>query len=200
MEIKLTELMGENIQNLVKSCGKGVKLYPLCKMIRAQNAILDDCCQIYDFTYIDAGEELYIGKYSTLTWYVLIEGKAKTYIGDRVFVGPGTKLLTSTYKLHGFYTVEFLPEGCQETDYGDIRIENDAYIGASCTIMPGSHIGEGAVVGSNSLVKGNLEPWTIYIGSPCRPIGKREKPTAERTKKLVEECEAFKEGISHDHD
>lgn len=176
------EFMGKNIKKDLKYCGKDIRLYPLCKMIRAENAYLDNNCQIFDNVFIDAGKSLKIGRYSTITWGVIIEGGARTYIGDRVFIGPGSKLLTSTYKLNGYYTVEHLPEGCQETEYGDIVIEDDGYIGANCTIMPGITIGEGAVVGANSLVTKNLEPWGIYVGSPCKKIGEREKPTLERRK------------------
>lgn len=178
------EFMGNNIRKNLKFCGEGVRLYPLCKMIRAENAELDNNCQIFDNVFIDAGKSLKIGKYSTVTWQVIIEGGAKTKIGDRVFVGPGTKLLTSTFKLNGFYAVEHLPEGCQETEYGDIILEDDAYIGAACTIMPGITIGEEAVVGTNSLVNKDLEPWGIYVGTPCKKIGVREKPTSERQEKL----------------
>lgn len=181
IELQGLEYMGENFKNNLNFCGEGVRLYPLCKMIRAKNASLDNNAQIFDHVFIDAGKEFILGKYSTLTWQVLIEGGARTIIGDRVFVGPGSKLLTSTYKINGFYTVEHLPEGCQDTDYGDIIIEDDAYIGANCTIMPGVKIGEGAVVGVNSFVRKNLEPWTVYMGSPCKAIGKREKPTDKRS-------------------
>lgn len=178
------EFMGENLRKDLKFCGEGVRLYPLCKMIRAKNAELDNCAQIFDYVFIDAGKSLKIGKYSTLTWNVLIEGGAKTYIGDRVFLGPGTKILTSTYKINGFYTVEHLPSGCQETEYGDIEIADDAYLGANVTVLPGVKIGEGAVVGSGGLVNKDLEPWTVYVGSPCRAVGKREKPTEERQEAL----------------
>lgn len=184
--LKGLEFMGENIRKKLKFCGDGVRLYPLSKMIRAENAELDNNCQIFDHVFIDAGKRLRIGKYSTLTWQVIIEGGAETYLGDRVFLGPGTKLLTSTYKLNGFYTVEHLPEGCQETEYGNITLKDDAYIGANCIIMPGVTIGEGAVVGANSLVTKDLEPWGIYVGTPCKKIGEREKPTQERQEKLKE--------------
>lgn len=180
MKLDGLQFMGENIRKQLKFCGEGVRLYPLCKMIRAANAQLDNCCQIMDFVFIDAGKSLRLGKYSTLTWYVLIEGGANTYIGDRVFLGPGTKVLTSTYKLNGYYAIEHIPDGCRGTDYGDITIKDDAYIGANCTILPGVTIGEGAVVGANALVTKDLEPWGIYVGSPCKKIGEREKPTAER--------------------
>ncbi len=185
-QIEGIQFMGENIRQSLKFCGEGVRLYPLCKMIRARNAELDNNCQLMDFVFIDAGNSLKIGKYSTLTWYCLIEGGANTYIGDRVFLGPGSKILTSTYKLNGYYSIEHIPEECRGTDYGDITIKDDAYIGANCTILPGVTIGEGAVVGANALVNKDLEPWGIYVGSPCKKIGEREKPTPERQEIIKE--------------
>ncbi|MCR5303076.1 MAG: acyltransferase, partial [Lachnospiraceae bacterium] len=65
----------------------------------------------------------------------------------------------------------------------------DAYIGANCTLLPGVTIGEGAVVGANALVTKDLEPWGIYVGSPAKKIGEREKPSEEMTAKLMEEVD-----------
>ena len=178
--IKLTEMMGENVIPLFKYCGKDVKVYPLTKINRAENVEIDDFSRILDYVYIDAGKSLKIGKYSIITWQCLIEGGAKTAIGDRVFIGPGTKLLTSTYAFNGFYTNEFLPEGTNDILYGDIVLENDSYIGANSVIMPGVIIGEGALVGSNAFVNKDLDPWGIYVGSPVKKIGERQKPTSER--------------------
>lgn len=172
--------MGENVISSLKFCGKEVKLYPLCKIIRAEYAELDDYAKILDYTFIDAGESFKLGKYSIITWHCLVEGRAKTFIGDRCFIGPGSKLLTSTYSIKGYYSCEFLPEECFKIEYGDITIKDDAYLGANCTIMPGVTIGEGAVVGANTLVNKNLEPWGIYVGIPCKKIGERQRPTKER--------------------
>ena len=183
------ELMGDNLRKTIKYIGGGVVLYPLCKIIRSQNAEIDDYTRILDFVYIDAGKSLKIGKHSMITWHTIIEGGASTYIGDRVFIGPGSKILTSTYKIHGFYSAEFIPNECHEIEYGDISIFNDAYIGASCTIMPGVTIGEGAVVGANALVTKDLESWGIYVGTPAKKIGEREKPTEEMTQKLMNEVD-----------
>lgn len=180
------EFMGDNIRDSLKFCGNGVRLYPMCKMIHANHAILDDEVKIFDHVYIDAGAELVIGKYSIITWYTLIEGGAKAYIGDRVFIGPGSKILTGTYKIDGIFSIEFMPEGCNEIEYGNVVIENDAYIGANSVIMPGITIHEGAVVGSNCFVNKDLEPWGIYVGSPCKKVGERKKPTEEMKKKVLE--------------
>ena len=118
------------------------------------------------------------------TWFVLIEGGATTVIGDRVFIGPGTKILTSTYAIDGYYSAEFVPEECHKIEYGDVTIHNDAYIGAECVIMTGVTVGEGAVAGANTLVNKDLEPWGIYVGSPCRKIGTRVQPPAEMKEAL----------------
>lgn len=183
------DMMGDNIREEIKYCGKDVVFYPLCKMIRAKNAQIDDYTRILDFAFIDAGSSLKIGKHCMITWHALIEGGANTKIGDRVFVGPGTKILTSTYEIHGLYSAEFIPDGTHKINYGDINIESDAYIGANCTIMPGVTIGEGAVVGANCLVNKNLEPWGIYVGTPCKKIGTREKPTEEVTRLLMDQVD-----------
>lgn len=173
------DMMGDNIRNKIAYIGEGVVLYPLCKMIRAEHAKIDNYSRILDNVFVDAGKKLIIGKHSMITWGVIIEGGAETYIGDRVFIGPGTKVLTSTYKIHGMYSAEFVPEECHQIEYGDITIKDDAYIGANCTIMPGVTIGEGAVAGANCLVNKDLEPWGIYVGVPCKKIGEREKPSEE---------------------
>lgn len=183
------EFMGDNIRRSLKYCGEEVVLYPLCKMIRAEHAEIDDYTRILDNAFIDAGKSLKIGKHSMITWFVLIEGGAETVIGDRVFIGPGTKVLTSTYALHGYYSAEFVPDACHKISYGNITIKDDAYIGAECVVMPGVTIGEGAVAGANTLINKDLEPWGIYVGSPCKKIGERKKPSQEMKEILEKEVD-----------
>lgn len=186
-KIELTELMGENVKSSLAYCGKNVKIYPLCKIINPNFMRIDDESKILDFTFID-GKEVFIGKYTIITWQCLIEGRMKTIIGNRCFIGPGTKILSSTYKFQGFYTCEFLPDECHDTEWGDVVINDDAYIGANSVIMPGVTIGEGALVGSNSFVNKDLEPWSIYVGSPVKKIGERKKPS-NKMKIIVDELD-----------
>ena len=39
--------------------------------------------------------------------------------------------------------------------------------------MPGVTLGQGSILGANSFLKGDAEPWTIYAGNPARPIKDR---------------------------
>ena len=178
--IKYTELMGENVKDKLKYCGNNVKILNLAKIINPQCAEIDDNTIIFDYVFIDANKSFKLGKYSCITWHCLVEGASHVEIGDRCFLGPGTKILGSTYEFQGYYTSQHLPLGTSSIRFGDIKICDDAYIGANSVVMPGVTIGEGALVGANSLVTHNLEPWTIYFGSPAKKIGKRQKPTDER--------------------
>lgn len=56
---------------------------------------------------------------------------------------------------------------------GDTIVENDVWIGQNVTIMPGSHIGDGAIIGANSTVAGNIPPYSVAVGNPCRVVRMR---------------------------
>jgi len=56
---------------------------------------------------------------------------------------------------------------------GDTIIGNDVWIGQNATIMPGVHIGDGAIIGMNSTVAKNIPPYSIAAGNPARVIKKR---------------------------
>lgn len=49
----------------------------------------------------------------------------------------------------------------------EITIEDDVWIGFDCVILKGVTIGEGAIVGAKSVVRNNVEPWTVVAGNPA---------------------------------
>ncbi len=56
---------------------------------------------------------------------------------------------------------------------GDTVIENDVWIGQNSVILPGVHIGDGAIIGANSVVGSDVAPYTKVVGNPAREIQKR---------------------------
>ena len=42
---------------------------------------------------------------------------------------------------------------------GDTVIENDVWIGQNSVILPGVHIGDGAIIGANSVVGSDVPPY-----------------------------------------
>ena len=56
---------------------------------------------------------------------------------------------------------------------GDTIVGNDVWIGENVTVLPGVKIGDGAIIGMNSVVTADVEPYTIVGGNPARVIRKR---------------------------
>jgi len=53
-----------------------------------------------------------------------------------------------------------------------IIIEDKVWIGFNSTVLKGVSIGEGAVIGANSVVVSNIPAWTVAAGNPARVIRK----------------------------
>ena len=56
---------------------------------------------------------------------------------------------------------------------GDTLIGNDVWIGQNAVILPGVHIGDGAIIGANATVASDFPPYTVSAGNPARIIRKR---------------------------
>ena len=56
---------------------------------------------------------------------------------------------------------------------GDTVIGNDVWIGQNAVILPGVHVGDGAIIGASSVVGHDIPPYTIVAGNPAREIRKR---------------------------
>lgn len=56
---------------------------------------------------------------------------------------------------------------------GDTVVGNDVWIGQNVTVMPGVHIGDGAIIAANSVVTKDVPAYCIAGGNPCKVIKKR---------------------------
>jgi acetyltransferase-like isoleucine patch superfamily enzyme len=71
----------------------------------------------------------------------------------------------------GVHVLRNLYNDLQDIDlFGSIIIGNNVFIGANCTLMPGTTIKDNVVVGAGSLVRGVLSKNSIYAGVPARKI------------------------------
>jgi virginiamycin A acetyltransferase len=56
---------------------------------------------------------------------------------------------------------------------GDTLVGNDVWIGQNATVMPGVHIGDGAIIAANSVVTRDVPAYHIAGGNPCKILRKR---------------------------
>jgi acetyltransferase-like isoleucine patch superfamily enzyme len=93
-------------------------------------------------------------------------------IGKGVLIAPCCVLapVNHAYKLKNKSIID---QRFGESKGGTI-IGDDVWLGANTTVLDGARIGTGAVVGANSLVRGELKPYCVYAGNPLKLIGERE--------------------------
>ncbi len=131
-----------------------------------------------DFTYIaDYEFESHVTHLYEWNGDRLIIGKFCQIASGVEFVMNGANHQMNAISTFPFYTLEGWDMEPPETSdlplKGDTVIGNDVWIGQNAVILPGVHIGDGAIIGADSVVGSNVEPYTIVIGNPARKLRKR---------------------------
>jgi acetyltransferase-like isoleucine patch superfamily enzyme len=58
----------------------------------------------------------------------------------------------------------------------DVIVHEDAWLAANVTLLAGTNVGRGAIVGAGSVCRSNIPPYAIVIGNPAKVVGFRFKP------------------------
>jgi acyl-coenzyme A synthetase/AMP-(fatty) acid ligase/acetyltransferase-like isoleucine patch superfamily enzyme/acyl carrier protein len=101
---------------------------------------------------------------------VKVYGDGPVFIGRRAVLAEDTLVYT---QVHDYDHAEVLPFGWGFT-YPETRIDDYAWLGVKCIVLPGAHVGEGAVVQAGSVVMGSIPPCAIAAGNPAKVIGWRD--------------------------
>lgn len=94
-----------------------------------------------------------------------LEISCGAHIDMRDDVGAGRKVTIRDYNGH------LIAKNGFEIS-SPVVIENHTWLCSGCTIMPGVHIGTGAIVSANAYVASNVPPYTIMAGKPAVIMGK----------------------------
>jgi acetyltransferase-like isoleucine patch superfamily enzyme len=113
------------------------------------------------------GGQLFIGRRAYINYGCYLSAEMAVSIGNRVFIGPRVVI-----------------DDAAGGEPRPIRIGDDVFIGARCTILPGVQIGTGSVVGAGSLVMESVPAWTVVAGVPAVRVMDLDKdrfvPSARR--------------------
>lgn len=111
---------------------------------------------------------LFIGSDSFLGT-VTISLFEKVIIGNKVCINDGVQILTGSHDVSD-------PEW--KHIKREIKIDDYVWIATNAIILPGVHIGRGAVIGAGAVVSKNVLAGSIVAGNPARPV------SGSRTEKL----------------
>jgi virginiamycin A acetyltransferase len=133
---------------------------------------------IGDFTYFsDIDFESRVSHFYEFYNDKLIIGKFCQIAAGVEFIMNGASHQMDCVSTFPFYIFERWNENAPSLDKfrlkGNTIIGNDVWIGQNSTILPGVKIGDGAIIGTKSVVGSNIEPYSIAAGNPAKIIRKR---------------------------
>lgn len=148
------------------------------KEIYVKPAINNPNIVVGEFTYIaDSEFENHVTNFYPWSRDRLIIGRFCQIGAGVEFVMNDANHQMNAVSTFPFYTLEGwdmeAPDPEDMPFKGDTVIGNDVWIGQNAVILPGVHIGDGAIIGANSVVGSDIEPYTIAAGNPAKPIRKR---------------------------
>jgi acetyltransferase-like isoleucine patch superfamily enzyme len=147
---KKTEIMRiyytAKVRNTSKEYGENLEVHYKSKV--NENTILGD-----DVGFID----------------VKIRGDGPVEIGDRFVSGPELLILTRNHNYEG----NELPFS-KPYERKKVVIEDNVWVGARTTILPGVTIGEGAIIQAGSVVAKDIPPCAIAGGHPAETFDQRD--------------------------
>ena len=153
------------------------------QVVYIKNVITRSNIEVGDYTYYDdvngaerfeahvthhyefLGDRLIIGKFCAI-------GKGIEFVMN----GANHRMNSVTtypFNIMGGGWERFAPSLEELPLKGDTVVGNDVWIGQNVTVMPGIHIGDGAVIAADSVVTGDIPAYHIAGGNPCRVIRKR---------------------------
>lgn len=156
--------------------GEDVIIWPLAKIVAPEMISIGDSVIIDDFVFISGGEKTTVGSFVHIASFTSITGGGEFVMKDFAGLSGGIRVYTGNEDYSGgSLTNPSVPGPYRVPMRSFVHIEKHAIVGANTVILPGVTVGEGAVIGANSLVRKDCDPWMIYFGSPAKPLRSRPR-------------------------
>ncbi len=115
---------------------------------------------------VSLGQNVFIGNKVTVGDLCKIQNNVSVYdnvtLEEGVFCGP-SMVFTNVYNPRSFIE--------RKAEYRKTLVKKGATLGANCTIVCGTTIGEFAFIGAGAVVINDVKPYALMVGVPARQIG-----------------------------
>ena len=134
------------LKTVAKSCGENVS--------------------IFENTVIRNVDKISFGNNVAVQPFCYLDGDGEIEIGSEVGLAHGVTILSSTHNIDS----TDIPHTDQGLTKKKVIIHDDVWFGCKSTVLMGLEIGEGAVIGANSVVTKDVKPYAVCVGAPAREI------------------------------
>ena len=112
--------------------------------------------------YFCYGTNIEIGDGTYINFNCNFVDDGKIIIGERVLFGPAVTIATVGHPINPDYRYYMYAH--------KVVIEDNCWIGAGTTILPGVTIGKNTVIGAGSVVTKDIPENVVAVGNPCRVL------------------------------
>lgn len=156
--------------------GDRVTIHEPSIILKPEMIDIDDDSRIDGMVKLEGGAGITIGRWVHVSSFAHLNiGGGTLIVGDGVGIASGARIVTGSNLKEGEFMSAAAPRERQVIGRGVTEIEARAFIGAGATLLPGVHIGQGAVVGAGAVVTHDVGAWEIWAGVPAKKIGERDR-------------------------
>ena len=105
-------------------------------------------CKLGDRVHITASESVTIGDDCLFASYIFISDTNHGNLQDDPTTPPDSRPLTAN----------------------PVSIGKNVWLGEGVAVLPGATIGDGCIIGAHAVVKGEIPPYTMAVGTPAKPV------------------------------
>jgi len=138
------------LKSLARRCGENVSIYENVYLYNPENLLVGDNVSVHPMCYIQPG-------------------RGNISIGNNVSIAHGVTLIAESHQYGDVDT----PIKYQPMKNGIIEIDDNVWIGAKATVLCGTTIESGVVVGAGAVVTHNVEKNCVIAGVPAKKIKDR---------------------------
>lgn len=167
---KRSDLRAREGQQLVIGPGvriaEDVKVWSVAGVTIGEGAVIDRYAEIFAREPQGAGS-LTIGKHCRVGRYDILDLCSDVSIGDNTQMGPFCAVYT-----HDHGHSRGAPFWDQPIELLPVRISCDVYMGHGCVLLPGTEVGERAILAARAVVTHSVPAEKTVGGNPAREIMK----------------------------
>jgi acetyltransferase-like isoleucine patch superfamily enzyme len=159
-----------------ETVGRNLSIYSMPAIVGPVQLFIGDDVEIFGHLGVTSGRifdapRLVIGDRVDIGHNIQITVNREVVIEEEVNIASGVRILdTDAHPRDTDARAHGLPP--PEAEIKAVRICRRAWLGQSCFIMKGVTVGEGAVIGANSVVVTDIPPYSVAMGNPARVVVK----------------------------